>query len=425
MNTAENTLSKCAACLRRPRPQAKTPGLESLTELYRIGHGPSSSHTMGPYRASEIFLKRTPSAARYEATLYGSLSATGRGHFTDKAITDVLGASRTTIVWSDEVKPFHPNGLELRAYDANDALLDSWLVYSIGGGALAEEGKVSPVRKIYPLDTMEKVLGECARSGRHFWEIFDEVEGAEGWAYLAKVRETMFACVETGLKHSGVLPGGLNLPRKAQSIYRQSQHLSADMRRTAHLAAYAYAASEENAALGLVVTAPTCGSCGTVPSVLRYLRETYDFSDQDLDRALAVAGMVGNLAKQNGSISGAEAGCQAEVGVAASMAAAAAAFLMGGSPSQCEYAAEMSLEHFLGLTCDPVKGLVQVPCIERNAIAANRALIAAELALLASGRRIVSFDSVIQTMLQTGHDLPAIYRETSQGGLAALCSGGC
>ena len=403
--------------------KTKTPGMEALTELYRIGHGPSSSHTMGPYRASEIFLKRTPTAARYEATLYGSLSATGGGHFTATAICDALGAERTKVIWSKEVKKFHPNGMELRAYDAADRLIDSWLVYSIGGGALAEEGVVSPVPKVYKLDTMRKILAYCEKSGKHIWEYFDEVEGEAGWRHLAEVRKVMFESLARGLQRDGVLPGGLNLPRQARAFYQQSMRLSPDARRTARLAAYAFAVNEENASLGIVVTAPTCGSCGTLPAVLRYLKETYNCSDVELDRALAVAGLVGNVAKQNGSISGAEAGCQAEVGVAASMAAAASTYLLGGSPKQCQWAAASALEHFLGLTCDPIKGLVQVPCIERNAIAANRALTAGELALLSDGNRLIDYDKVVGVMLRTGHDLPAIYRETSKGGLAI--AGGC
>ena len=427
-------LAACPACARAaeslagisaPAPKKKSPGMEALTELYRIGHGPSSSHTMGPYRASEIFLARTPSAVRYEATLYGSLSATGKGHFTDRAITDVLGADRTKVIWSDEEKSFHPNGMELRAYDANGKVIDQWLVYSIGGGALAEEGKVSSIPKVYEQDTMQKVLDWCHATGCHIWELVQKVEGDKGMAHLAEVRKTMWATIAAGLSHEGVLEGGLNLQRRARDLYRQSRHFRDEGRRTALVSAYAYAANEENAALGLMVTAPTCGSCGTLPSVLRYFKECDDCSDTEIERALAVAGIIGNVAKQNGSISGAEAGCQAEVGVAAAMAAAAASYLLGGSPDQCHYAASMALEHFLGLTCDPAKGLVQIPCIERNAVAANHAIATAELSILSDGRRILDYDKVVQTMLETGHDLPSLYRETSKGGLAKHFEGGC
>ena len=413
------------AGVRPVAPRPKTPGMEALTELFRIGHGPSSSHTMGPYAASEKFLKRNPSAARFEVTLYGSLSATGKGHFTDKAITDVLGADRTKVVWSGEEKSFHPNGLELRAYDAAGKEVDKWLCYSVGGGALAEEGGASSVPKVYAEDTMEKIIAWCDTHQKPIWGLFDQVEGKDGWAHLKKVRETMNAAIASGLRHEGVLPGGLNLARRAQDVYRKSRHFSSDARRTALLSAYALAVNEENAALGLIVTAPTCGSCGTLPAVLRYFEQTYRLEENEILAALAVAGLVGNVAKQNGSISGAEAGCQAEVGVAAAMAAAAGSYLLGGSPRQCQYAAAMALEHFLGLTCDPVNGLVQIPCIERNAIAANRAVTAAELSLLGDGKRVFDYDKIVKVMLETGHDLPAIYRETSKGGLARHFTGGC
>ena len=403
----------------------KTPGMEALSELYRIGHGPSSSHTMGPYAASERFLKRNPNAARFEATLYGSLSATGKGHFTDKAITDVLGASRTTIIWSGEEKAFHPNGLELRAYDAAGKEVDKWLCYSVGGGALAEEGGDLGVPKVYEEDTMEKIIAWCDAHKKPIWGLFAEVEGEAGWRYLKKVRETMNAAIVSGLRNEGVLPGGLNLARRAQDVYRKSRHFSPDARRTALLSAYALAVNEENAALGVIVTAPTCGSCGTLPAVLRYFEATHHIAEEEMIAALAVAGLVGNVAKQNGSISGAEAGCQAEVGVAAAMAAAAASYLLGGTPRQCQYASAMVLEHFLGLTCDPVNGLVQIPCIERNAIAANRAVTAAELSLLGDGTRVFNFDKIVSVMLETGHDMPAIYRETSKGGLSKHFVGGC
>ena len=403
----------------------RTPGMESLTELFRIGYGPSSSHTMGPYRAAERFLGRNPKASRFEVTLYGSLSATGHGHFTDQAIYYALGEERTRIVWSAEEKPFHPNGMEFRAYDAEDRLLDTWLCYSVGGGALAEEGVPSKVVKVYSMDTMQDILDWCRKGGQHIWELFDEVEGEAGWQHLREVWRQMQATMDRGLKTDGVLPGGLNMPRKAKSLHRRALQLSAESRRTALLAAYAYATSEENASLGIVVTAPTCGSCGTLPSVLRYLQRRHECEDEEIVKALAVAGIFGNVVKQNGSLSGAEAGCQAEVGVACAMAAAAAAYLMGGTPPQCEYAAQMSLEHCLGLTCDPAAGLVQIPCIERNVVAANRAMVSAELALMGDGRHLVSYDKIVAVMLATGHDLPVIYRETSKGGIAAYFVGGC
>ena len=427
-------LSACPVCARAAdaaagiapgKPRPKTPGMEPLSELFRIGYGPSSSHTMGPARASEIFRARHAEAKRFEVTLYGSLSATGKGHFTDRAIEYVLGPDRTKVVWSKEELPFHPNGMQFRAYDAADKELEKWTCFSIGGGALAEEGKMPSVPKVYKQDTMADILAWCGRNGSHFWELFDKTEGKKGWEHLEAVWKQMQATIAEGLKADGVLPGGLNLPRKAKSFYRQALKLAENHGQVAQLAAYAYAVNEENAALGLVVTAPTCGSCGTLPAVLRYMQRAYKCSDRDVLKALATAGLVGNVVKQNGSISGAEAGCQAEVGTACAMAAAAAAYLMGATPAQCEYAAQMSLEHCLGLTCDPAGGLVQIPCIERNAIAANRAITAAEMALLGDGKHLISFDKIVKIMLETGHDLPSIYRETSKGGIAVHFTGGC
>lgn len=427
-------LSACPVCARAAdaaagiapaKPRPKTPGMEPLSELFRIGYGPSSSHTMGPAIASERFRARHADAKRFEVTLYGSLSATGKGHFTDRAVEQALGAERTKVIWSKEELPFHPNGLKFRAFDAADRELGSWTCFSIGGGALAEEGKMPTVPRPYKIDTMAGVLDWCGKSGSHLWELFDKTEGKTGWDHLAAVWKQMQATIAEGLRHDGVLPGGLNLPRRAKSYYRQSLKLDEAQSQTAQLAAYAHAVNEQNASLALMVTAPTCGSCGTLPAVLRYLQRKLKCSDQDILKALATAGLVGNVVKQNGSISGAEAGCQAEIGTACAMAAAAAAYLMGGSPLQCEYAATMSLEHCLGLTCDPAKGLVQVPCIERNAMAASRAVVAAEMALLGDGQHVISFDKIVAVMLETGHDLPVIYRETSKGGIAVHFVGGC
>ena len=277
----------------------KTPGMEALTELYRIGHGPSSSHTMGSYAASEKFLKRNPNATLFEVTLYESLSATGKGHFTDKAITDVLGAARTKVIWSEEEKAFHPNGLELRAYDAAGKEVDKWLCYSVGGGALAAEGGGSRIPKVYAEDTMEKILAWCDGHKKPIWGLCDEIEGEASWRYLKKVCETMNAAIVGGLRHEGVPPGGLNRARRAQAVYRKSRHFSTDARRTALLSAYALAVNEENAALGVIVTAPTCGSCGTLPAVLRYFEVTHHIAEEETPAALAVAGLVGNVAKQN------------------------------------------------------------------------------------------------------------------------------
>ena len=374
---------------------------------------------MGPAIAAERFLQETKDAERYEVVLFGSLAATGRGHFTDKAIKDVLGARRTKIEWRPETSDkFHPNGMSFAAFSKGGKKLAEKMFFSVGGGAICEKGKASEEKDVYRFKNMESVVNAATRSGTPLWQIVEDAEGPEIWEYLRKVYGIMMSAVDRGLSADGVLPGGLRLPRKARSIYIKAKMQSEKLRRTGLLVAYAHAVSEENAALGEIVTAPTCGSCGVLPAVLRYLRDALGCSEIEILHALAVAGIVGNVVKRNGSISGAEVGCQGEVGVACAMASAAAAYLMGGSPRQCECAAEIGLEHFLGLTCDPVKGLVQIPCIERNALAATRAVVAGEMSVLSDGAHIVSFDTVVKTMLETGHDLPRLYRETSVGGLS-------
>lgn len=396
--------------------------MESLRELYRIGCGPSSSHTMGPAAAAARYRERTPEATAYHVTLFGSLAATGRGHLTDQAVRRVLGEA-TEIDWRPgEVLAYHPNGMRFAAKRADGSSCDSWTCYSVGGGAIRTEGEVATERAIYPYGSMSEILALSNESGLPLWQLVEDVEGAEIGEYLSRVLQTMWNAIEAGLLHDGVLPGGLKLPRRARQYYRKARLQQKDFRRTGLVTAYATAVSEENASLGTIVTAPTCGSCGVMPAVLRYLKETLGCDRLELVHALEIAGLFGNIVKRNGSISGAEVGCQGEIGVACAMAAAAAAYLYGGTAPQCELAAEVGLEHFLGLTCDPVLGLVQIPCIERNAIAANRALVAAEMAILSDGRHRVSFDDVVKTMLETGHDLPSLYRETSGGGLAALSS---
>jgi len=391
----------------------------TLKELYRIGHGPSSSHTMGPRKAAEIYKFRYPDAVHYDVTLYGSLSATGKGHMTDLAIENVLGKDHTTIIWSTEFLPFHPNGMKFSARLADGTPLPQWTVYSIGGGALTEEGKPSlEYPEIYKMESATEILNWCQRTGRSYWEYVQECEGAEIWDYLERVWEVMKASVERGLEHEEVLPGPLNLRRKAVSYYTRAEGYQASMKSRGLIFAYALAVSEENASGGEIVTAPTCGSCGVLPSVLYHLWKSRSIHENRILRALATAGLFGNIVKTNASIAGAEVGCQGEVGVACAMAAAAATQLFGGTPAQIEYAAEMGLEHHLGLTCDPVCGLVQIPCIERNAYAAARAMDANSYAMFTDGQHRVSFDKVIEVMKKTGHDLPSLYKETSEGGLA-------
>ncbi|ETT00925.1 putative L-serine ammonia-lyase [Prevotella sp. ICM33] len=399
------------------------PYMESLREIFRIGKGPSSSHTMGPQRAAIIFAERHPEAARFEVTLYGSLAATGKGHMTDKAIIDVLKQiAPVEIVWEPSVfLPYHPNGMLFRAYNNSQDLLDEWTVYSVGGGALSE-GKATDdyfhKESVYDLHTLKDIQTWCEHHGRGYWEYVKHCEGDDLWDYLREVWKTMQAAVERGLDSEGALPGPLNLARKAPNYYIKARGYKPSLQSRGMVYSYALAVSEENASGGTIVTAPTCGACGVVPAVLYHLSKGHDFSETKILHALATAGLFGNIVKYNASISGAEVGCQGEVGVACAMASAASCQLFGGSPSQIEYAAEMGLEHHLGMTCDPVCGLVQIPCIERNAFAACRALDAQLYASFSDGSHRVSFDRVVEVMKQTGHDIPSLYKETSAGGLA-------
>ena len=395
--------------------------MKTFKELYRIGIGPSSSHTMGPRKAAEMFLEKHPEAASFEVTLYGSLAATGKGHMTDVAILDTLTPhAPVDLKWAPEIfLPFHPNGMLFKSKDETGKVTDEWTVYSVGGGALAEEGvpKIDS-QHIYQMSTMSEILGWCERTGKSYWEYVQECEESDIWDYLSEVWKVMREAVERGLEEEGVLPGPLNLRRKAATYYIKAKGYKDNLRSRGLVFSYALAVSEENASGGKIVTAPTCGSCGVVPAVLYHLAKSRDFSEMRVLRALATAGLIGNIVKHNATISGAEGGCQAEVGVACSMAAAAASQLFGGSPAQIEYAAELGLEHHLGMTCDPVCGLVQIPCIERNAYAAARALDSNIYAAFTDGIHRVSFDKVVDVMKQTGHDLPSLYKETSEGGLA-------
>ena len=392
--------------------------MQSIRALYRIGHGPSSSHTMAPRRAAEIFLARHPDAARFRVILYGSLAATGRGHLTDVAITEALEPRPVDVVWQPEIElPFHPNGMEFFAQAADGTLSPGWKIYSVGGGALAEEGE-PPLSLIYDLHTLAAILEQCQHSGQSLWEYVEACEGKEIWPFLATIREAMSAAIERGLIHEGVLPGGLGVARRAWVIHRKMTIAGSVPFRFELLYAYALAVAEENASEGIVVTAPTCGSSGVLPAVLRYLQEITRCPDEAILRALATAGLIGNLIKHNASISGAEVGCQGEIGAACAMAAAAAAQLLGGTARQIEYAAEMGLEHNLGLTCDPVAGIVQIPCIERNAFAAAKAINCANYSLLSDGSHRIPFDDVVAVLWETGNNLPPLYRETASGGLA-------
>lgn len=394
--------------------------MKSLKELYRIGIGPSSSHTIGPRSAAEAYLKRHPEALGFRVTLYGSLAATGKGHLTDYAILQVLGENRTELLWhANIVLPFHPNGMKFEAKAHSGDFVDPWIVYSVGGGALVEEGQQqTDTPDVYELDHLSDIQQWCHERGVSYWGYVTQCEGTEIWDYLERVWHTMCEAVERGLEHEGVLPGALKLHRKAPDYYIRALGYPSNLQSRALVFAYALAVSEENASGGTIVTAPTCGASGVVPAVLYHLYKTRNFSEKRILHALGTAGIIGNIAKSRGSISGAEAGCQAEVGVACAMAAAAANYLFGGSLATIEYAAEMGLEHHLGMTCDPVCGLVQIPCIERNAHAAARALDANVYANLSDGTHRIQYDKTVEVMKQTGHDLPSLYRETSEGGLA-------
>lgn len=394
--------------------------MESIKEIFKIGYGPSSSHTMGPRKAAKTFLAKIPEAEEYVVTLYGSLAATGKGHLTGMTIKDIFAGKNIRIVWEPTIYlPRHPNALKFEAF--NKGLLTAdWTAYSIGGGSIVDDESEIETHKIYDIHTMTEIMQWCFQNGATYWQFVEKFEGPEIWDYLTKIWIQMQKTLKKGLLTQGTLPGGLSLPRKASQYSAQAKNLSGPRRRMAQLYSYALAVSEENAAGGKIVTAPTCGSCGALPAVLYYLQGTYKADITTILHALATAGLFGNIVKTNASISGAAVGCQGEVGVACAMASAAACQIYGGSIYQIEYAAEIGIEHSLGLTCDPVLGLVQIPCIERNVFAAARALDNASYTILSDGRHRISFDEVTETLKQTGCDLSSKYRETSKGGLALM-----
>lgn len=416
--------------------------MKSIKDIYKIGKGPSSSHTMGPYKAVRSYMENHPDADRLHVTLYGSLAATGVGHLTDVAIKEAFASwhwtEKDTLESSDRRKgdveiewrpkenlPVHPNGMKIAAVNLDGDHYDKWTYYSVGGGdiiCMEHPIETEDEAELYGMNTLTEIMEWCNRTGKSYWEYVDETEGRITgiWQHLELVWKIMKEAVERGIEQEGVLPGPLNLRRKALSYHVRAFGQGDTFKTRGLVFAYALAVSEENAAGGTIVTAPTCGSCGVVPSVLYHMQTRYNFSDARIIRALATSGLIGNVVKYNASVSGAEVGCQGEVGVACAMAAAAVAQLMGGSPSQIEYAAEMGLEHHLGLTCDPVCGLVQIPCIERNAYAAARAFDAGIYALYTDGQHRVSFDQAVKVMKKTGHDLPSLYKETSEGGLAKV-----
>ena len=393
--------------------------MNSLKELYRIGRGPSSSHTIGPERACKLFLSENPDADAFLVRLYGSLAKTGEGHGTDTIIKSVL--KNVTLEYDTTTECPHPNTMDLIAFK-NGQNTAQMRVYSVGGGAINVEGRPSAEgAKIYDLSTMRDIRARCEEKNMRLYEYVFERESADIKEYLYEVWNTMKAAVRRGIAATGILPGGLEVVRRAKVLYDGVIHgEEAEFRENRLVCAYAFAVSEENASGGTIVTAPTCGACGVLPAVLVYSQEKKGYTDEQIINALATAGLIGNLIKTNASISGAECGCQAEIGSACCMATAALAELRGLSLGQIEYAAEVAMEHHLGLTCDPICGLVQIPCIERNAVSAMRAINAASLAYFLSDSRKISFDLVVKTMYETGKDLKNSYRETAEGGLAKL-----
>lgn len=393
--------------------------MDTIKNLYKIGYGPSSSHTMGPKKAADIFKTKNLLATNFVVELYGSLAATGKGHLTDYIIKKTLGVEKTQIIFKPEIEyEYHPNGMKLIAYN-NDIIIDEWLVFSVGGGEIKEldEQRNNSNLNIYPFTYMKDILEYCDKNNISFYDYVIQCEGIDIYEYGDKIIEVMFNTVERGIMENGTLPGELNIKRRAGEFYKK--YLEEDSMSTLAFAA-SMAASEENAAGGQMVTAPTCGASGVVPGALYTYYKRRSLDRKVLIEALLVAGLIGNIVKHTGSISGAEVGCQGEVGVACSMAAAAITYLLGGTNKQIEYAAEIALEHHLGLTCDPVKGLVQIPCIERNAMSCKRAIDCAQFALLTDGNHYIKLDDAIKTMVETGKDLHYKYRETSEGGLAKI-----
>ncbi len=393
--------------------------MKSLKELYRIGKGPSSSHTIGPERACKLFAAEHKEADSFEVTLYGSLALTGDGHGTGAVIESVL--SPVTVKKDTQAFTPHPNTMDITGYKAGEKVAEM-RVYSVGGGAIKVEGRADTEGKeVYPHSTLKEIRAYCKKENMRLCDYVFLHEGEEIKAYLAEVWQTMKDAIARGVQRSGVLPGGLEVERRAQVLYNgKVENEASEVRENRLVCAYAFAVGEENASGGTIVTAPTCGACGVLPAVLKYSQERKQYTDEQVICALATAGLIGNLIKTNASISGAECGCQAEIGSACCMATAALAELQGLRLNQIEYAAEVAMEHHLGLTCDPICGLVQIPCIERNAVAAMRAINAASLAYFLTDSRKISFDLVVKTMYETGKDLRRPYRETAEGGLAKL-----
>ena len=397
--------------------------MKSIREIYKIGKGPSSSHTIGPERAATLFKSRYPEADTYRVTLYESLCKTGKGHGTDRVLHEVLSPIPVEIIFCEETPADvrHPNTMDFAAY-RSDQTCGTMRVVSVGGGDICVEGESeNNALEVYPENTFAEVEQFCRFRGLDLAEYVEFNEGEEIWDFLMEIWQTMKRSVQEGLQAEGFLPGGLKIERKAKLLYKQVvPNEVPQVRECRIISSYAFAVSEQNADCGTIVTAPTCGSCGVIPAALLYMQQQRCLTDEEILPGLAVAGLIGNLIKRNASISGAECGCQAEIGSACSMAAAALTYLFGLRIDQIQYAAEIALEHHLGLTCDPICGLVQVPCIERNAVAAMRAMNACNLAYFLTDTQRISFDIVVRTMYETGISMNQRFRETSEGGLAKM-----
>lgn len=395
--------------------------MQSLLELYKIGNGPSSSHTMGPKRATEKFKNQYPETDKFKIILYGSLALTGKGHLTDYIIKETLSNYEVEIIFDTETPcNIHPNTFDIFAYKNNN-LLDTWRIYSVGGGTFKIEGEeASDFKEVYPHKNFNEIKEYVKDNNMDLFDYVCLYEGKEKITeYLHSVWNAMQKAIENGLTSSGTIPGKLKLTKKAKQIYDNKLEIETEnIKKTRLISSYSYATTEENASGGVIVTAPTCGACGVLPAVLYYMKNEYGISDERIIKALAIAGIIGNVVKTNASISGAECGCQAEIGTACSMAAGACAYLLKLDIDRIENSAEVAMEHHLGLTCDPIYGYVQIPCIERNAVAAMRALDAASLSMILDKHKRISFDLIVETMYETGKDLGQHYRETSEGGLA-------
>ncbi len=395
--------------------------MKSLKELYRIGVGPSSSHTMAPYASCVELKNKYGENAEYKVTLFGSLSATGKGHGTDSVIKRALGEG-TKIIFDNKKKDLtHPNVMTVEV-ETEEGVFKHEII-SLGGGAYSLDGNLPVGKDCYPHKNFEEIRNYCFENKIRLCDyVYKFDENIKD--YLFEVWRIMKQSIKEGLSAEGVLPGGLNIERKAKYLYSKvSVFEDASTTENMIVCSYAFAVAEQNASGGIIVTAPTCGASGVLPACLEYMQNKNGFSDEKIVDALATGGIIGNVIKHNASISGAECGCQAEIGSACSMASAALAELFDMHIDQIEYAAEVAMEHYLGLTCDPINGLVQIPCIERNAVASMRAINALSLAKFLTQTRKISFDTIVHTMYETGKDMHHSYRETSKAGLAKTYKG--